>query len=80
MSNLHPITISSWTLGDQCSFEERVQAAKKAVQKIGIAKMALVVFSRNQSGNAFWEKQGFSAREDLTYRNLALQEMTRMDT
>ena len=30
-----------------------VQAAKKAVQKIGIAKMALVVFSRNQSGNAF---------------------------
>ena len=57
-----------------------VQAAKKAVQKIGIAKMALVVFSHNQSGNAFWEKQGFSAREDLTYRNLALQEMTRMDT
>ena len=57
-----------------------VQAAKKAVQKIGIAKMALVVFSRNQSGNAFWEKQGFSVREDLTYRNLALQEMTRMDT
>ena len=30
MSNLHLITISSWTLGDQCSFEERVQAAKKA--------------------------------------------------
>ena len=30
MSNLHPITISPWTLGDQCSFEERVQAAKKA--------------------------------------------------
>ena len=57
-----------------------VQAAINAVQKIGIAKMALVVFSRNQSGNAFWEKQGFSAREDLTYRNLALQEMTRMDT
>lgn len=57
-----------------------VQAAKKAVQKIGIAKIALVVFSRNQSGNAFWEKQGFSVREDLTYRNLALQEMTRMDT
>ncbi|MFR4418337.1 MAG: hypothetical protein ACLT3I_00665 [Ruminococcus sp.] len=50
------------------------------MQKIGIAKMALVVFSHNQSGNAFWEKQGFSAREDLTYRNLALQEMTRMDT
>ena len=33
MSNLHPITISSWTLGDQCSFEEQVQAAKKQATK-----------------------------------------------
>ena len=23
MSQNHPITISSWTLGDQCTFEER---------------------------------------------------------
>lgn len=30
MSSKHPITISSWTLGDQCKFEERVSAAKKA--------------------------------------------------
>lgn len=30
MSKLHPITVSSWTLGDQCTFEERVAAAKKA--------------------------------------------------
>lgn len=30
MSKQHPITISSWTLGDQCSFEERVSAAKTA--------------------------------------------------
>ena len=30
MSKQHPITISSWTLGDQCSFEERVSAAKAA--------------------------------------------------
>ena len=27
MSQQHPITISSWTLGDQCTFEERVSAA-----------------------------------------------------
>ena len=26
----HPITISSWTLGDQCTFEERVAAARAA--------------------------------------------------
>lgn len=30
MSKQHPITISSWTLGDQCTFEERVSAAKAA--------------------------------------------------
>ncbi|WP_057491631.1 sugar phosphate isomerase/epimerase family protein [Streptococcus orisasini] len=30
MSKLSPITISSWTLGDQCRFEDRVKAAKDA--------------------------------------------------
>ena len=30
MSKEFPITISSWTLGDQCKFEERVIAAKNA--------------------------------------------------
>ena len=30
MSKEFPITISSWSLGDQCTFEERVRAAKEA--------------------------------------------------
>ncbi len=30
MSKKHPITISSWTLGDKCKFEERIRAAKEA--------------------------------------------------
>ena len=30
MSKEFPITVSSWTLGDQCKFEERVKAAKEA--------------------------------------------------
>lgn len=30
MSKKYPITVSSWTLGDQCTFEERVSAAKEA--------------------------------------------------
>lgn len=30
MSKKNPITVSSWTLGDVCSFEERVKAAKEA--------------------------------------------------
>lgn len=30
MSKEHPITVSSWTLGDKCTFEERVKAAADA--------------------------------------------------
>lgn len=30
MSRKNPITVSSWTLGDQCKFEDRVIAAKEA--------------------------------------------------
>lgn len=30
MSQSHPITVSSWTLGDQCTFEERCKAAHEA--------------------------------------------------
>lgn len=34
--------------------------------------VALVVFDRNDTGNAFWEKQGYTVRNDLVYRNKAL--------
>ena len=57
-----------------------VSAVLNALKGEGISKVALVVFSRNQAGNAFWEKQGFTVREDLTYRNRTLMEMTRIDT
>ena len=53
-----------------------VNAAIDAMQTLGIHKVALVVFARNAEGNAFWEAQGFIAREDLTYRNRTLTEMT----
>ena len=57
-----------------------VQRALAALKECGISKVALVAFSRNEGGNAFWEKQGFKLREDLSYRNLALQDMVRIDT
>lgn len=57
-----------------------VRAALESLRKSGIHKVALVVFVQNAGGNAFWEKQGFTVRKDLTYRNLALTEMVRMDT
>ena len=46
----------------------------------GINKAALLVFKRNEIGNAFWEKQGFTLREDVNYRNIALTELVRIDT
>ena len=57
-----------------------VQTAVAALKAQGITKAALVVFQRNQAGNAFWEKMGFAAREDLAYRNLSIHEIKRRDT
>ncbi len=57
-----------------------VEAVISAMEEIGIAKVALVVFDRNADGNAFWEKSGFTVREDLVYRNKSIADMTRIDT
>ena len=57
-----------------------VTAAMNALKEQGINKAALVVFSKNQDGNHFWEKMGFTVREDLVYRNKAIVEMVRIDT
>ena len=59
---------------------ELVNAALNALEAEGITKVALVVFSRNEDGNAFWEKLGFTQREDLAYRNRALVSLVRKDT
>ncbi len=56
-----------------------VEVCLDAMRKEGIHKVALVAFKRNQLGNAFWEQQGFTLREDLNYRNLALSDMIRYD-
>ena len=45
-----------------------------------ISKIALLVFKYNETGNAFWEKQGFILREDINYRNISLRELVRIDT
>ncbi|MBR3494324.1 MAG: GNAT family N-acetyltransferase [Clostridia bacterium] len=51
-----------------------------ALKAEDIHKTALLVFRRNEIGNAFWEKNGFTAREDVLYRNRALSELIRIDT
>lgn len=53
---------------------------EEALKREGINKTALLVFKRNEAGNAFWEKQGFTVREDVAYRNKALAEIIRIDT
>lgn len=56
-----------------------VEAAMQALEECGINKAALVVFGRNEPGNAFWEKLGFTVREDLVYRNRCIAQMVRID-
>ena len=60
--------------------QKLVDAALQALKGCGIHKVALVVFEKNETGNAFWEEMGFTIRDDLIYRNLALEEIVRIDT
>lgn len=46
-----------------------LEHAMNALKAEGIHKVALVVFSKNEIGNHFWEKHGFTVRDDLVYRN-----------
>lgn len=57
-----------------------VENTMKALRSLGINKAALVVFSKNTDGNAFWEKLGFTERNDIIYRDRIITEMVRIDT
>ncbi len=55
-----------------------LQRAVSALAAEGIIKAALVVFTNNTSGNAFWERQGFTIRADINCRNRTLALHTRI--
>ena len=57
-----------------------VETALEALRAEGICKAALVVFERNERGNGFWERMGFTVRPDLIYRNRELTKLERIDT
>ncbi|MCH5155982.1 MAG: GNAT family N-acetyltransferase [Clostridiales bacterium] len=57
-----------------------VEKCLASLKEEGINKVALLVFNRNEVGNSFWEKQGFTARDDITYRNKELNKIIRIDT
>ena len=56
-----------------------VDSALVALEAEGIHKVALVAFEKNVSGNIFWEKAGFTIRDDLIYRNKSIHELERID-
>lgn len=60
--------------------EALLNAAINALKGEGIHKVLLVVFDKNEKGNVFWEKHGFTKRNDLVYRNRAISELKRIDT
>ena len=60
--------------------QDLVRQTLDALERCGIHKAALVVFEKNKEGNLFWEKMGFTVREDLIYRNRLITEMVRIDT
>ena len=49
-----------------------VSLAEEALKKEGIQKVFGLVFSDNETANQFWEKQGYSLRTNLNYRNKSL--------
>ena len=49
-----------------------VSLAEAALQEEGIQKVFGLVFKDNDVANAFWERQGYSVRTNLNYRNKSL--------
>ena len=49
-----------------------VEKAEQALKAEGINKIFGLVFKDNDIANAFWEKQGYTLRTNLNYRNKSL--------
>ena len=54
---------------------ELVRLCLEALHREGIPKVNLLAFTKNAPANAFWERMGFPARNDLVYRDRELQRM-----
>ena len=48
--------------------------AEEALQREGIGKIFGLVYKDNDAANAFWERQGYSLRTNLNYRNKSLND------
>ena len=65
---------------DQGIGQALVKNVLQEMTQLSISKVGLLIFKGNQLGNGFWEKLGFSIRDDIHYRNRALTELERIDT
>lgn len=54
--------------------KEMVVFAMKRLREEGINKVALIAFTSNDIGNAFWKQIGWTKREDLNYYDFTLNE------
>ena len=52
-----------------------VEKCLEKLTEMKIHKVALLCFKTNEYGNSFWEKQGFTLRTDINYRNKTLIEI-----
>lgn len=51
-----------------------LSSALEALRNEGINKVALLVLDSNEIGNRFWERVGFTRRNDIVYRNKSINE------
>ena len=51
-----------------------VSLSENALKEEGIQKIFGLVFKDNDNANEFWEKQGYSLRTNLNYRNKSLND------
>lgn len=54
--------------------QKMVAFCMEALRKEEINKVSLIAFTRNEIGNAFWQKIGWTRREDLNYYDFTLNE------
>ncbi len=50
------------------------QAAMEALREEHISKVNLIAFRSNEVGNRFWQRMGWTYREDLNYYDITLNE------
>lgn len=56
-----------------------LECAVEALKNEGISKVYTIVFKKNEIGNAFWEKRGFTVPDDVIYRTKKIIPVEKID-